>query len=84
MKLEGITDVILESLPSKNYSQMNDTQRKELFSYVDNPEAGQYTSEALALQQIKRLRRSRSPGVDLFAPSRLITTALTLFPSNRF
>ena len=64
VKLEGATNATLESLPSKNYSQMSDAQREELFSRVDDPEADQYASEALALQQIKRLKRSRSPGVD--------------------
>ena len=61
VSLEGATDVVMESSPPRKLSYLNEIHINDLSSYVDDPESGQCTSEAIVLQQVKRLKRSRSP-----------------------
>ena len=62
--LEGIEDTIKESLPMRNLGNLTEEQRESLFSYVEHQGVESFLSENVALQQLKRLKRSRSPGLD--------------------
>ena len=64
VNLEGVEDVIMESLPPRVFSNLNEVQRNDLFTYVDNPGSSEFISESVVLQQLRRLKRNRSPDVD--------------------
>ena len=64
VNLEGVEDVIMESLPPRVFSNLNEVQRNDLFTYVDNPGSSEFISESVVLQQLRRLKRNRSPGMD--------------------
>ena len=54
VNLEGVEKTTTESLPPRRCFNLNEAQRSELFTYVDDPESSQFTSESVATQQIKR------------------------------
>ena len=64
VNLEGVEDVVMESLPPRVFSNLNEVQRNDLFTYVDNPGSSEFISESVVLQQLRRLKRNRSPGMD--------------------
>ena len=64
VNLEGVEDVVMESLPPRVFSNLNEVQRNDLFTHVDNPGSSEFISESVVLQQLRRLKRNRSPGMD--------------------
>ena len=46
-RLEGIEDAIMESLPPRVFSNLNEVQRNDLFTYVDNPGSSHFISESV-------------------------------------
>ena len=64
VNLENVEATIQDSLPQRNLGNLTDDQRKSLFSYVEYPESESFLSENAVLQQLKRITRNRSPGID--------------------
>ena len=59
-----IENVINESLPSRNYSELSVDQRQELFTYVDSSSDDFRLTTNDVLHQLKKMKKNRSPGLD--------------------
>ena len=57
-------NVINESLPSRNYSELSVDQRQELFTYVDSSSDDFRLTTNDVLHQLKKIKKNRSPGLD--------------------
>ena len=60
--LNTIESTIKESLPNRNYSNLDADQRQALFTYVESSSDDFLLTRNDVLSQLKKMKKNRSPG----------------------
>ena len=66
----------MASSPNRSLNEISDELRSQLFTYASSDVAVNLATEAAALKQIKRIKKSRAPGVDGFTIEHLSSLLL--------
>ena len=76
VNMNNVTNDIEASLPPRNLRGISHDLRRQVFSHTDATTAVDLITEDAVLNQLKRLKKNRSPGVDGFTVEHLISIFL--------